>query len=84
MYIGKMRGGSLLTSELCRKEGKPCFIIDLNHLTEGTARDFTVWLMDNGIRVLNIAGGRESVVPIYSKSMERLRFLFSDWKISKK
>ncbi len=84
MYIGKMRGGTLLTSALCRKEGKPCLIIDLNHLTEGTARDFTKWLMDNGIRVLNIAGGRESVVPIYSKAMECLRFLFSNGKIRKK
>ena len=84
MYIGKLKGGSLLTSELCRKEGKPCLIIDLNHLTEGTTRDFTKWLMDNGIRVLNIAGGRESVVPIYLKAMEYLRFLFSNRKIRKK
>jgi hypothetical protein len=56
IFAEKMTDGSRLTLDTCIKEKKP-------HLLNPTTEEFLTWISDNGIRVLNIAGNRESVAP---------------------
>jgi Circularly permutated YpsA SLOG family len=58
---GSPTGGTALTIRLARKQGKPFFLVDL---AEGgdpkTVRD---WIRRNAIKILNVAGPRESQFP---------------------
>lgn len=58
---GRPRGGTALTAALARRTGKPLLVVDLE--TEGGADGVRAWLRDNLIRVLNVAGPRESEAP---------------------
>lgn len=73
---GPLQGGTALTAELARQYGKPLRLLDLAappHLAE-TAR----WLGQCRIRVLNVAGPRESSQPgIYSQAVSFLQRLLS-------
>ncbi len=72
---GPPAGGTLLTLRLARKRGKPYLLADL---AEGDgpikARE---WIKSNGIRLLNVAGPRESESPgIHEKTCAYLRKFF--------
>ena len=76
---GPLRGGTALTAGLCRKEGKPCLIIDLEKLSREDALS-QVWgfLQRERPWALNIAGPRESGAPgIYRETRSLLRKLFN-------
>lgn len=67
---GKPDKGTALTISTARKLRKPCLILDIE---KPAAEQVTKWVRDNGIRVLNIAGPRESSKPgIYVRSREML------------
>lgn len=58
--------GTILTEKYCKEESKPCFIVRDIMETNGTvhsasAEKFVAWLKENKIKVLNVAGNRESV-----------------------
>jgi len=55
---GSLDTGTQFTLETCKKLQKPFFSIDLT--TEIPKSDFIEWLDTNQIKVLNIAGPRES------------------------
>jgi hypothetical protein len=55
---GRPEGGTQRTVYLCRVYGKPTLVIDLDRKLD--AADFTVWLHENRIETLNVAGPRES------------------------
>ena len=77
LYIGKITGGTLLTANLCKNKNKPFFIRDLDNLNKNDVKiKFNQWLKENNIKVLNIAGSRESKSPIYKKAKEFLKLLF--------
>jgi hypothetical protein len=58
LYHEQLNGGTELTYRLTRKHDKPCKLIDLTgHV--GVA-DVKKWLVQNNVRVLNVAGPRES------------------------
>jgi Circularly permutated YpsA SLOG family len=58
---GPPRGGTLLTQQTAVKRGKPCLLVDLE---ASTAVDtIRAWLGEHSIRVLNVAGPRESQAP---------------------
>jgi len=58
---GELTGGTLLTQQLARKLGKPCHVVAAeNGPSESMALAVLQWLADHDIRVLNIAGPRES------------------------
>jgi len=61
LATGPLKGGTRLTVEFARKYGRPCMIVD----PDGTlkAEEVAVWIERCGIRVLNIAGPRESAAP---------------------
>ena len=48
--------GSRLTAALCYKENKPCIV-------NPTIANFRQWIIDEGVKVLNVAGNRERKNP---------------------
>lgn len=74
--MGPLSGGTALTADLCLKHLKPLHIIDLEQLSEASRIEFWRWIDENGIRVLNIAGSRESKKPIYERAKASLEYLF--------
>ena len=70
-------GGTALTIEFTRRYGKPCLVIDLK-LTKAKERvleSIRTWIAENDVRVLNVAGPRESTAPgIYEKTRAFLRY----------
>ncbi len=74
---GTPRGGTLLTLESCRAQGKPYRVVDLADPATGEAEgiaDVRRWLAFCAGRVLNVAGPRESQAPgIHDKALMFLR-----------
>ena len=64
---GEPTGGTALTLALARRLGKPHLLVDVQAAPDPTAiRD---WMESHHIRVLNVAGPRESTCPgIYNQS----------------
>ncbi len=75
LFREKLAGGSAFTAEVAQKDAKPCYKVDLAaHANPGEAM---AWIEQNRIKVLNIAGPRESHAPgIYSAAITYLRELF--------
>ncbi|MCW5698468.1 MAG: putative molybdenum carrier protein [Rhodospirillales bacterium] len=74
---GQPTGGTALTIEIAKNLGKPLQVIDLDAALapETVAR----WLLDADVRVLNIAGPRESSSPgIYHSATAFLRAVLAD------
>lgn len=63
---GEPTGGSRLTVEIAREVGKPCLHLDTKSLavlaTDAT-KAFQAWIIQHGVRTLNVAGARESKAP---------------------
>ncbi|MEX0716634.1 MAG: putative molybdenum carrier protein [Planctomycetaceae bacterium] len=58
---GKLKGGTSLTATRARRMKKPLLVVDLDFVPDfASIRD---WIAVNEIRVLNIAGPRESQTP---------------------
>jgi hypothetical protein len=57
---GPLRGGTALTKTFAERYQRPHLLVDLRHVTEQQVHD---WLTANSIRVLNVAGPRESSQP---------------------
>jgi len=58
---GPPMGGTALTLKLARRHHKPAFMVDLVH--EGDASIVQEWGATKKIRILNVAGPRESEAP---------------------
>ncbi len=64
LSFGEPTGGTALTLKLAQSSGKPCLAVDLESLSqEEAAGRVREWLVDTGVRVLNVAGPRESGEP---------------------
>ena len=75
LYSGELGNGSAYTAKYAQKKKKPLLVIrtDEPDLKETTAR----WIENNRIKVLNIAGPRESTSPgIYNETMKILEMVF--------
>ena len=59
---GRLSGGSALTRRLAGKHGKPFLYVDLDIEVDHVAVVYH-WIVENDIRVLNVAGCRESKDP---------------------
>ena len=62
LNIGKLSGGTRLTVECARKHNKPHLAIQLD-AAKPKVSTLAEWLEQNNIRVLNVAGPRESKTP---------------------
>jgi len=75
LYRGKLSGGTELTRRLAIVHDKPCLLADLD--AKADVRMVRQWLRDNKIRVLNVAGPRESSAPgVNGQAREFLCLLF--------
>jgi hypothetical protein len=63
---GPLAGGSRLTAEEALRIGKPCLLLDSDRIAPGggdAVRELLEWIDQYRIRVLNVAGPRESQAP---------------------
>ncbi len=82
--VNTISDGTKLTVEELNKRSKPYLIIEVsdNHKNEINVNQVIDWLKSNDMKVLNIAGPRESTVPgIYDKSANFLNQLLSQIKL---
>jgi hypothetical protein len=69
--------GTALTVELADRYKKPCLVLDLNERHDPA--DVRAWAERQGVRVLNVAGPRESSQPgIHEDAVAFLREVFGD------
>jgi putative molybdenum carrier protein len=61
IHAGPPRGGTALTLRVARRHGKPTLSVDLDDHPDAAA--VAGWIARSGIRVLNVAGPRESESP---------------------
>lgn len=61
LHAGTPRGGTALTLGFVRRQGKPLLQVDLDGAPDPP--ELARWLAGSGIRVLNVAGPRESEAP---------------------
>jgi tRNA nucleotidyltransferase (CCA-adding enzyme) len=70
---GVLSGGTLVTVEYATVKGKPCLVVPLDG-GGATPAQVVDWLSVQSIRVLNVAGPRESKVPgVYGRYFRFLR-----------
>ena len=71
---GKPTGGTALTIALCERHGRPHMLVDLVRLKESQAIALvSAWLNEvSDVRVLNVAGSRESKSPGITDSVKRI------------
>ncbi len=71
---GRLRGGSSYTGSMARKHKRPLLHLDMDRLeVHEAAERVQEWLEANHIRVLNVAGPRQSTDPdIYDTTMRVL------------
>jgi hypothetical protein len=74
LTVGEPAGGTALTCKMAVRRSKPCLVLDLGKRPRiGKVRD---WATERHVRVLNVAGPRESGVPgIYKLATRFLRRL---------
>jgi hypothetical protein len=82
---GNLSGGTKLTQDFTVNYGKPCLIVQLDFKKIIEPSDVIRWMEGQFIRVLNIAGPRESKFPggIYSEALSYLEKLFRALKESR-
>lgn len=73
---GALSGGTTLTRRVARALGKPCLVLDLAKAPD--PRSVRAWMHNHDIRLLNVAGPRESQRPgIYRQAKRFLLRLFT-------
>lgn len=72
----KISDGTTLTIEHASNQNKPLLIINLSNATDASTR-ISKWIEENNIKVLNIAGPRESNSPgIYETACNLFKSIF--------
>ncbi|MCD4725140.1 MAG: putative molybdenum carrier protein [Bacteroidales bacterium] len=75
ILLGEMDEGTRLTLKFAQEHGKPVFMV--NDSDPADAIGFRNWITDNNIRILNVAGPRESSAKgIYAFTLKTLKYLF--------
>lgn len=75
---GELTQGTRLTYEYTIQHGKPCLIVQLDGETAPEPAVVAGWINEQGIRVLNVAGPKESKLPggIYADALSFLKKVF--------
>jgi hypothetical protein len=61
LFHESLKGGTLFTHDLCRREHKPYIVLDATRISESAAAAAIVrFITENDIRILNVAGPRSS------------------------
>ncbi|MDX2231142.1 MAG: putative molybdenum carrier protein [Leptolyngbyaceae cyanobacterium bins.349] len=77
LAFGDLAGGTQLTAQLARNYQRPALVIDAFKFSQKDKIRFDRWMQTNQIRILNVAGPRESANPgvVYSTAKQILRQL---------
>lgn len=79
IYNQILEGGTANTAKYCKKHKKPCLLIDVNE--NEYMKKMEVWILENNIEILNVAGPRASKQPeIYEKSKNIIKKLLNLFK----
>jgi len=70
LYRGELSGGTELTRRLALRHQRPLLLMDLDEPLE--PGDLRAWITDHGVRVLNVAGPRESSCPGITDEARRM------------
>lgn len=74
LNIGELADGTALTAEFAREFGKPLLVVQLD--VSPDPAQVASWIEENGVRVLNVAGPRESKRPgVYRMALRFMRCL---------
>jgi len=77
LNIGRLTGGTRLTLDSARKHKKPCLVVQLDN--DPGIGSVWQWVREHSIRVLNIAGPRESKYPgLHGIAVSFLRRFFQE------
>ncbi len=71
LYRDRLFGGTELTRRLCQKHRRPVISVDLSADDDRDVQRVRQWLHDHAIRVLNLAGPRESSSPGIARDTQR-------------
>ncbi|MDF5716008.1 MAG: putative molybdenum carrier protein [Rhizonema sp. NSF051] len=73
-----LEGGTKLTVDLAQEYKRPVLVINSLSFNDNDITRFWNWIRDRNIRILNVAGPRESAQPgvIYKRAQEVLKQLF--------
>ena len=64
IFYGELEGGTARTLEFCQQLNKPCYLIDATVLSpEQAAEKIKVFVRENAIKSINVAGPRASKQP---------------------
>ena len=80
IHQGTVSGGTLKTKDYCQMINKSFFEVNLLEDLEIIPLNFDTWIKENHIIIINIAGTRESAVPIYNRTYALLIDLLSHYK----
>ena len=62
--LGELDGGTLATQVFAEKSGKPCLVVQADPgISEGMVNSVLAWLRQHDVKILNVAGPRESKRP---------------------
>jgi len=77
LAYGELAGGTKLTAELAHKYKRPVLVLDAITFSQDDIAHFHQWIQQNHIRILNVAGPRESAKPgtIYKRARNILQQL---------
>jgi len=76
--IAVITDGTILTAKKAIETGKPLMIVCLNEANIKTIAKIVQWILDSSIKVLNVAGPRESQSPgIYNQSSQFIEQILS-------
>ncbi len=78
LHIGIISNGTVLTKQFCIQREKPILIINLLDDLNLSRLNFNRWMKENFIKILNVAGPRESEAEIYNISKNVLLHLLCD------
>lgn len=77
LNIGQLSSGTAYTIKMARRHKKPFLVVQLDQETPN--EPVLHWLATNKIRVLNVAGPRESKIPgIHRQTVDFLRVLLTE------
>lgn len=62
--LGELDGGTLATQVFAEKSGKPCLVVQVDSgISAGMVESIIAWLRKQDVKILNVAGPRESKRP---------------------
>jgi len=77
LYRGQLSGGTAMTAQFAKSAGKPVYLVELEATTD--KQDIRRWLIKQQVKMLNVAGPRESRSPgIYRQARSLLLTLLRD------